>query len=1080
MSALIDAAERRRALTALDETLLVEAAAGTGKTALIAGRVTMLLAAGVAPKNIAAITFTEFAASELSGRVSLFVDELVAGHMPDELKLAFPDGLSSAQREALGAAALQIDELTATTVHAFCQTIIITHAIEAGIDPGVRVLEAAGAKSTFDAVFDAWLEARLSGTRREGDIIAYLAEEDPRGVEKTLRKFARLMFYNRTATVPSPAAGIRPDLDFARSVAGLRAWHDAGSADPEADALIQHMEKLAARIGEPFAGASDFAQLWRLSDLTNVVFPQPDAFDDGAPSPRRVELEKRWSAVADDYRRLVNHIAGTVMWLLGQELESVRTAYANHKRGAALVDFDDLQLFARKLVRENDAVRRAVGARFKYVLVDEFQDTDPIQAEVFFRIGAQTDAPDWTESRQRPGALFMVGDPKQAIYAFRGADVTTYEKARTALAARWPANIISIKANFRSRPGVIEYVNACFAGVFNGEDQPLYVALEPTRVAVDHGLPAAARMTVAMPDKTNARILRRTEASAVADLCKRLIDGYPLKGRTARPGDIALLAPQHTQLWHYEEALAAAGLPFISQAGKGLFKRQETQDFLALVRTLADRNDSLAFGALMRGPLVGLTEEVMLDIAGDQPDEPGRARFSLFTDPSTVAHDGAREVLQTLRDLRGRASSTTPLLILTEALERLNARAVLAQRGDARGARAWSNMETLLERARGYGVSGLRRFAHDLDRDWQAADNTEEGRPDAEGEAIHIVTMYKAKGLEWPIVIPINATSLPWSPPDFVHRQRDDTLHWVINGIRSPELGASLGADSNAKARERARVWYVTCTRAKELLIVPNIVEADKRSWFGAANLDLEQKLPEWDLDVFAPTGWAEESEPDNTQTGADFEREQSAMQAKSVPVRWRIPSAGDFDRAPLAELIAAEIADAPTAALIIGAGRLRGLVLHKLMEEVLTGETEDSLSVLTARADQLTAELAAQFGVPKALPSAQEMAATILQTLALPEVADVRAKLQPEVALYAHLGPHELLAGRADAIAFADDRVELVFDWKSDVAPDEPTIADHASQLRAYLVATSATRGGLVYMTTGAVRWVTRDRPDV
>ncbi|MGH6950946.1 MAG: PD-(D/E)XK nuclease family protein, partial [Vitreimonas sp.] len=451
----------------------------------------------------------------------------------------------------------------------------------------------------------------------------------------------------------------------------------------------------------------------------------------------------------------------------------------------------------------------------------------------------------------------------------------------------------------------------------------------------------------------------------------------------------------------------------------------------------------------------------------------------LFTEPSTVAHDGAREVLQTLRDLRERASGTTPLLVLTEALERLNARAILAQRGDARGARAWSNMETLLERARGYGVRGLRRFAHDLDRDWQAADNTEEGRPDAEGEAIHIVTMYKAKGLEWPIVIPINATSLPWSPPDYVHRQSDDTLHWVINGIRSPELHASLGADSDAKGRERARVWYVTCTRAKELLIVPNIVEADKRSWFGAAELDLEQKLPEWDIDVFAPTPWPEEGEPDNTQTGADFEREQSAIEAKSTPARWRTPSAGDFDRAPLAELMAAEIADAPTPALVVGAGRLRGLVLHKLMEEVLTGEIGDALITLTERADRLVAELVAQFGA-RDLPSAQEMAATVLRTLALPEIAALRTKLQPEVALYGDLGTHELLAGRADAIAFADEKAELVLDWKSDVAPDEPTMADHASQLRAYLGATGAPRGGLVYMTTGAVRWVTRDGPHV
>lgn len=1095
MTELADAPERLRALTDHEATLLVQAAAGTGKTALIAGRIVMLLAEGAKPEEIAALSFNEFAASELGERIAFYIAELLECRTPAPLALALPEGLNAPQRAALARAAAGIDRLTSSTIHAFCQTLITAFAIDANIDPGARILEGQAQETAIDIVFDDWLGRRLAPPATGDDPITYLAEQNPRGVARMLRKIAKLRLDHRSAAAPQPPAGVRPDRDFAESVAELRTWYAAGLAEPKTAEAITDLETLAAFFGTPFSGEPVFAELWRLAhppQLDRLMAKNANKKRDQnrnlrppklrgawkkaagaqAGAARCEEFEQRFAACAERYRELVGHVAGCVMWSLSSELDEFVEAYTAYKRRSALLDFDDLLHFARDLVRDNQAARQSIAARYRYILVDEFQDTDPVQAEIFFRIAAVAPAERWPESRIRPGALFMVGDPKQAIYAFRGADVTTYDRAAAAVAASENGAVIAIRANFRSRPGIIDHVNACFAGPLSAPAQPGYVALEATLPHAAHELPEAARLTIQAPENANADLVRDLEADAVADLCARLIGNFKLEDRPLRPGDIALLAPAGTQLWRYEQALSARNLPFVSQAGKGLFQRQETQDLLALARSLADRGDALAFGALMRGPLVGLSEEELLDIAYALPEEENRPRFSMFSDPAAVANPTAASVLAMLQQLSRKARTTTPFLILSEALERLKVRAVLAQRGETRGARSWANMEALLERARAYGVGGLRKFARDLTRDWQAGDNVSEGRLDAEADTIQIVTMHSAKGLEWPVVIPINSSTWVWSPRDYVHVPGEDTLHWIIDDVRAPALAAGLDAAAESKRHENARLWYVACTRAQELLIVPKIDQADQRSYARIVRLE-QDRLPEWDIDRFEALPIERPKDAPNTQTKAIFDTERAAIAAAASPARWHTPSAHDTDRTVILEALAAEAPDVVSATLIAGAGRLRGLVLHKLMEETLTCETEEATTALTARARDLVAELSAQLDIVSKLPDAEEMAGAVLRTLALPEVAAVRSRLQPEFALYAELTPNELLAGRADAIAYENDQAEIVFDWKSDVAPDETTIEEHANQLGAYMAVTSAKRGALVYMTTGSVRWV-------
>ncbi len=956
---LTDVEARQRALTDHAATLMVEAAAGTGKTALIAGRIAMMLAAGIAPGSIAAVTFSEYAANELNARVAEYVTDLLDGRIPVPLECVFETPLSHTQRTNLERALDEFDDLTCSTIHAFCQLLLTAHAIDANIDPGARVIDEQEREAVLDLVLDTWLEERLSGVATPDDPIAHMAQHNPRGIVSDLKQIARMRIEHRKAKAPEPDRQARPDLVFAQSVAAFRAWYAGLPQEPRMAEVAAELERLVQFFGAPFEAEPSFAQIWAVSNPPRSKISEVDR--DGVsrnlaapnlkaaygPTPHD-EYKRRFAEVAEHYARLLNHVAARIMYRVSDDLDGLIEAYQSYKRRAAMLDFGDLLWFARDLVRDNEAVRRVTAARFRHILVDEFQDTDPVQAEFLFRIAAEDAHEEWTECAPRAGALFIVGDPKQAIYGFRGGDIATYRRAHAAIMRHWPANVLQVNSNFRSRPAIIEHVNACFEQKFGGQSQPNYVPLVATLDAPEHGLPAAARIEI-NPGESNVNSHRDEEARIVADLCRRLIGAYPLGDRKLRAGDIALLATQKTELARYEQALLAQGIPFVSQAGKSLFRRQETQDLLALTRTLADARDYLAFGALIRGPLVGLTEAELLDITAALPEEEGRRRFTMFSDPEFVAHPMARDTLLMLQDLSRKARNSTPLLILSEAVERLCIRATLAERGEARGERAWANIETLLERARPYGVSGLRRFARDFQRDWKYGASVMEGRLDAEGDALHIITMHSAKGLQWPVVIPINAATQRRRDVKYVHRPSDDTLHWIIGGVRSPELTTSLEAVEQEQVSEHVRLWYVACTRAEELLILPRLAGAKPASW--AALVDLKHAtLPAWDTDTLEALPLEPEAERDNEQGASVFAAEQVLIAANAEPVRWSTPSRSDPDRAPFVEVSAAELTDAPTTLPIVGAGFLRGLVMHKLIEELLTGETPEQAESVTAR----------------------------------------------------------------------------------------------------------------------------------
>ena len=284
--------------------------------------------------------------------------------------------------------------------------------------------------------------------------------------------------------------------------------------------------------------------------------------------------------------------------------------------------------------------------------------------------------------------------------------------------------------------------------------------------------------------------------------------------------------------------------------------------------------------------MVGVSEQEFLDITAALPpgtdDHPNF--FTVRTDPALVQHPLAKSILEDLQNLRRRASISTPSVVLTAAIEQLNARVIMAARHRNRNARALANLDALIERARSYGVAGLRAFVRDLQADWVRKARAPEGRIDATEHAVEIVTIHSAKGLKWPVVIPINSTTELYRPDQFVHRQSDNSLHWMLGGVAPPDLAAARAEEDEEDANQRERIWYVACTRARDLLILPHIPQASQNSWF--SSIDLHQQLiPELDLSGFAPSEPRATAVAGNDQSPEVFASEGQKVQESSP--RW-------------------------------------------------------------------------------------------------------------------------------------------------------------------------------------------------
>src|SRR5688500_9717343 len=481
----------------LDVTLVVEAAAGTGKTTELVRRILRVLATGRARVgDLVAVTFTEKAAGELKLRLrqELEVARRHAGGLGAEASAKAAD-----ERVRLDAALKNLEEAHISTIHGFCADLLRERPVEAGIDPLFRVLTDGEARRFYDEAFGAWFQEVL--------------EDTPEGVRRSLRRSTggaargggpsddgpvdrlRAAGWDLVDWRDFPAAWTRPDFDRVQAIATLVAAVQAFAAttaqassqrdplclDTAAARRASDELRLITAARDDDAAEAVLVDLCRDRDFRRARKGSGAAFGRGLP---RADVQSAHQALVQQLDEFKAHADADLAALLREELRGSINRYERLKAEHGALDFLDLLLRARNLVRDRDEVRRHFQERFTCLFVDEFQDTDPLQAELLLLLAADDPSErEWTRVRPLPGKLFIVGDPKQSIYRFRRADVGIYRTVCEQLAQQG-ARCVRLTTSFRSLPNIQRGINAAFRPLMTGDEETLqagYVPLGPSR-----------------------------------------------------------------------------------------------------------------------------------------------------------------------------------------------------------------------------------------------------------------------------------------------------------------------------------------------------------------------------------------------------------------------------------------------------------------------------------------------------------------------------------------------------------------------------------------------------------------------
>jgi ATP-dependent helicase/nuclease subunit A len=535
-------------------------------------------------------------------------------------------------------------------------------------------------------------------------------------------------------------------------------------------------------------------------------------------------------------------------------LEGFVHYYTQKRQLEGTADFQDLLLWARDLVCDSIEVRHYFQAKYRCLLVDEFQDTDPLQVELIVYLCADgDDVTDWRTATLRPGSLFVVGDPKQSIYRFRRADIAMYDEVKAALFGGQP---LAITQNFRSVAPIIEWVNRTFEQLIEEQPriQPAYIALEPLHVPPPAEQEAVTLVRGVVDTSGGGGITeqRRAEADALASLILRDVGGGVWRvrdgaggSRSAEYRDVVVLIPRRTELYLYEDAFARAGVPFRHEGGRSFFLRQEVRELVAVLRAVDDPSDAVAAVAALRSSAFGCSDEDLF------LHRTGGGRFDyLRVDNAAEGH-----VADALRSLAAFAAlrHETPLPDLVRSVldgTRLVEFAMLQPQGEQVAA----NLLKVIDQARAFGDArggGLRGFVRWLRENIaRSADESDAAISEETDNVVRILTIYAAKGLQFPIVVFANMNAARGDRTSVIaDRTGDGRLHVKLGatklGFRTPGYDDAAAIENANAQAEEARLLYVAATRAQDRLVVPFFgpEDAGARDWGAKPPVTLNERL---------------------------------------------------------------------------------------------------------------------------------------------------------------------------------------------------------------------------------------------
>ena len=762
--------EQQQAAVAAAGEVFVSAGAGTGKTAVLVERfVRAVCERGIDVDSILVITYTRRAAGELRTRVRA--------------------ALAERGRHDL---ARELDGAWISTIHGFCLRLLKAYPFAAGLDPRFRELdEAQGAVLRSEAFQQALGEFCADGAP---DRLRLLATYGANGLRRMLTSVYETL----------RSAGRELDLDIgdrdelAGRIEDLRAAARSLADDPAAsDNQRTHAEQLLALLERD-------TRPDRLMELSGFR----------ASGERAASYEEARRAVA---QAALDEAAARDRALLQELLERFAAAYAGAKARESALDFEDLQLYARDLLRDNEEIREREGRRFRSIMVDEFQDTNRLQCELVDLLRA----PD--------AELFYVGDEFQSIYGFRHADVQVFRERRAQ-----STQLLPLTYNYRSRPEVLAAINELFGSHFGDEFQPLHAASEFPNPVFGH--PVELLVTDKASYHDSGVHWRRAEARAVARRVRELV-----ASGAATPGQIVVLFAAGTDADVYDQELRQAGLPTYQSAAKGYFGKQQVVDLLGYLRLLHNRYDDEALLTVLASPFVGISNDGLALVRRSASRRPLFAGIE-YSLPAELAQRDAR-LLRAFRQRFDRLADALPRLSLERLCERIVSEhdydlAVLTQWD---GRRRYANIRKLARLARSYeelrgpDVEGFVRFV--AEQEAVGARELEAVAEEEGADAVRLLTIHAAKGLEFDVVIVADAgRDRPPPSPEEILALADGRFGFrvadPVTTKRHPAFDYEEVKDARAAEdeAERLRLYYVAMTRAKERLIVSGAIDREKKA----------------------------------------------------------------------------------------------------------------------------------------------------------------------------------------------------------------------------------------------------------
>jgi ATP-dependent exoDNAse (exonuclease V) beta subunit len=860
--AVSDAEARHRIQHSLDESLIVEASAGTGKTTALVGRIVAVLENGrTTIDKIAAVTFTHKAAGELKLRLREQLDKVRQER-------------SSAQ---LDHALEHLEEASIGTIHSFCAQLLRERPVEAKVDPAFQELSEQEASRLYQRAFRTWLERRL-------------AEPSP-GLR---RAFARLAW--RDSWDDSPPL---EQLQYAgRKLVEWRdypaSWRrEPFSRDEEIGTLLRMARELAELSSRPRRVTDNLyigLQPVRLM-VQGAAAHDPDALEAAVLKLGR-DLRRDLKKGSGDYgggvgrEDLLNRRDELLRWIeefrrradadlaaeLREEMSGLVEEYNRRKRRQGKLDFVDLLVCARDLVRDQPVVREYLQNRFSHLFIDEFQDTDPLQAEILLLLAADDPAEsDWLKIRPVAGKLFVVGDPKQSIYKFRRADILLYRQIRDAMVERG-CGLVALRKSFRSVPNLQQFVNTAFETEMDGDGHAEWIPLERDREEIA-GRPSLIALPVPRPYKTRLSkdAVNRSLPDAIAAFVAWLVQesGWGFQAR-----DIAILFRRRTQAGQdltreYARALEARSVDHLLAGSKSFHHREEVETLRAALTAIEWPDDELSVFATLKGSLFAIPDE-MLIVHKHQ-----RGRLHPYQ------RDGAEQPIADALNLLAELHKTRnyqPFAASVHALlEATRAHAGFLLRPG--GNQILANVARVADLARTFEMTGgvsFRGFVEELTEQAEKEEASEAPVLEEDSDGVRLMTVHGAKGLEFPVVIlaDLTANLCAREPDQYVDGNKRISATRLLR-CAPWEL---LDHEADEAARERAegvRVAYVAATRARDLLVVPACGDEPfpQDNWLSPLNKALYPSRENWRKSRPAP-GCPKFGEASIVSRPMDYDRE--------------------------------------------------------------------------------------------------------------------------------------------------------------------------------------------------------------